>query len=317
MAPRWVAPIAVCMINWVHDYSLEHMLMDSGSTLVGPLSVTLPLATAAVTSCAGAFWKMERGLTVRRAADWRALCGCAALLGAGSVLSMRSLNFVSFPVRLVGKSCKPAATALVASLAARSGMDVHHRNWPRAVAVGVGGALYLGYVSWADEHAQQSASSGVVLLALSVGCEAIAVVIEEALLAHRRACPVDLAVRINRWKLPLLLILACWGGAPAMMMLGTRLVALCFILSVLGACGQLCIFTTVQLYGGEFASSLGVFRKAGTLWLSSRNFGHSVSTVQFCGLAIMALGMVLPRRLGPRRVSVESYRRLAPQPIPV
>ena len=139
-----------------------------------------------------------------RPVAYRGRYGC--VVGVGSFASLYALEFVDFRTRLVAKACKPAFVSASLGVATWLGYRVRPPSWPRALAVGIGGALYR----WRDRIRGRGRGKRQASLAIgtAVTLEAIATTVEldayvEGRISHQLA-------GVNMYKMPFV-ALAWWS----------------------------------------------------------------------------------------------------------
>lgn len=293
---RVILPIALYIVQVTHDYGLELVLVRWGRSAVPSLSALLPIGTSAATALLARMARREHD----EAAPWRIVAGTGALLGVGSCVSLYALEFVDFRTRLVAKACKPAFVSASLGIATWLGYSVRAPSWPRALAVGIGGALYA-----AGGTGHGDAGGGSMQASLAIGtavmAEAIATTLESSMLTSNGSSAIQLAGQVNMCKVPFI-ALAWWLLGGEAQAISADLALVCLFLALAGSAGQLLIFACVREFGGEFTSSLGTGRKALTYGLSSVAFGTApIGGLRIAALAMVAAGMMMPARRTPRQ----------------
>lgn len=303
-------PVLLYVVQVSHDYALELVLAHWGNDVAKLLSALLPAGAAAATVGISRLRRGEKGLR-----DPPRIVGAVgALLGASSCLSLYSLEYVDFRTRLVARSCKPAFVSIALGLAGTCGYAVRLPSWPRAIAVGVGGLLYSSGGSLADPRRGGLVGAAAIVTALTA--EAVATVIQSHWLQKSGTSAVQMAGSVNLYKIPFSIVTWLALGGQGLETVDVPLLSACAVLALMGALGQLLIFSCIAQFGGEFTASLGVGRKAITYGLSTIAFGSApTGGTRVAGLAMVLAGMMMPGRARsrPRRLK---YRAAPTRVVP-
>ena len=304
-------PVLLYVVQVSHDYALELVLAHWGNDVAVLLSALLPAGTAAATV---AISRLRRSEKAPRDPP-RIVGTVGALLGASSCLSLYSLEYVDFRTRLVARSCKPAFVSVALGLAGTCGYAVRLPSWPRAIAVGMGGLLYAAGGSPAGPG--RGGPAGVAAIVTALTAEATATVMQSHWLQKSGTSAVQMAGSVNLYKIPFSVAVWLALGGGGFGAVDVPLLSACAVLALLGALGQLLIFSCIAQFGGEFTASLGVGRKAITYGLSTITFGSApTGGIRIAGLAMVLAGMMMPGRARSRSRRVR-YRavpnRVAPE----
>ena len=314
MAPlRFLLPVGLYAVQMGHDYGMQLVLVELGDEVVPTLAAFLPLVSSLAAYSISILIAPKRTRGV--ATDPRAVAATGALLGIGSSRSIYALEFIDFRTRLVAKACKPAFVSASLAVAAFFGFRARAPSWPRAIAVGLGGALY-GVGTALGPGTAITSVRGPLAIGFAVTAESAATAIQGHMLSAHCLSSAELMGEVNLWKIPFIMATS-WAFADSAIRLTTSIIVSCALLAVLGALGQLLIFACVREFGAEHTASLGAARKALTYGVSSVAFGSApVGGIRLAALAMVGAGLAMPARRGAERCR-PAYMELPVRNIPV
>ncbi|CAJ1966822.1 unnamed protein product [Cylindrotheca closterium] len=227
-----------------------------------------------------------------------------AILGLTSMgstfCSVRSLRYVIYPIQVLAKSCKPVPVMLMGAM---MGKKYDTRKYINVLMIVTGVALFMGGGSSnksdkkVEEHEEQSTSSqafGIILLFISLCFDGGTGAYEDKLMSVHSVQPFDLMYNIQLGKtilagISLLVLNQLHIFFQMCQEMGFLLVAL----GLSGALGQVFIFVTIAKFGALTCSIIGLGRKVTTLVASIYIYGHVLNGVQFTGLVVAVMAMVL------------------------
>lgn len=175
------------------------------------------------------------------------------------------------------------------------------RKYINVLMIVTGVALFMGGGDKSDKKAaqteEQSKSSqaiGIILLFISLCFDGGTGAYEDKLMSVHSVQPFDLMYNIQLGKtilagISLLVLNQLHIFFQMCQEMGFLLVAL----GLSGALGQVFIFVTIAKFGALTCSIIGLGRKVTTLVASIYFYGHVLNGVQFTGLLIAVLSMVM------------------------
>ena len=272
------------------------------------LFVTSGLYT--ITAAAGRYVRDETPTTIPPARF--AVLGLTSM--GSTFCSVRSLRYVIYPIQVLAKSCKPVPVMLMGAL---MGKKYPLRKYINVVMIVLGVALFMGggskhKSSASAAHtgnstatgAEAAASSqednspgqmlGIILLFISLCFDGGTGAYEDKLMSVHSVQPFDLMYNIQLGKtilagIALLVLNQLHIFLQMVQDMGFLLVAL----GLSGALGQVFIFVTIAKFGALTCSIIGLARKVTTLVASIYIYGHELNGIQFTGLMISILSMIM------------------------
>ena len=224
-----------------------------------------------------------------------------AVLGLTSMgstfCSVRSLRYVIYPIQVLAKSCKPVPVML---MGAAMGKKYPTKKYLNVCVIVAGVALFMGGGSknknsstTQDDIDSAARLFGILLLFLSLCFDGGTGAYEDKLMTVHHVGPFALMYNIQLGKTILAGIgLVVLNQVHEFLQMCQDMGFLLIALGLSGALGQVFIFVTIAKFGALTCSIIGLARKVTTLVASILFFGHSLSPMQFIGLAISVAAMV-------------------------
>ncbi|KAF0719902.1 Aste57867_699 [Aphanomyces stellatus] len=221
---------------------------------------------------------------------------------SSTFLSTYSLRYISFIVRVLGKTCKPVPIMAIGLLL---GKRYPLRKYVSVVLVTVGAILFFVYQSkkhvphhGTDGQVHPAAPSyaafGALLVMASLFFDGATGALEEKFMTEYQMGPFTMMHKINviSAALAVMLIVATSQGASLVHVVENLTVSRdLLLLGLFGGFGQMFIFLMISRFGALMTSVAGTARKILTICLSIAYFGHVLTAMQYAGLAIAVSGM--------------------------
>jgi solute carrier family 35 (UDP-galactose transporter), member B1 len=248
------------------------------------------------------------------------------------VCSNEAIQYVSYPVAVLAKSCKLIPTMLLGQIV--EGRRYSHQEWMAAVLISFGIVVFhfsrilesLSLVaSDTDVNAKETAWSnsqfGMALLLFSLLMDGLLSSTQNMLKKHcngfRPPTAAETMLYVNLYALvlviPLSIIQGQWEDGLLTLADAARrghhvvFWNLLMINLVVGV-GQIFIFLTIQLYSSIVVTTITTTRKFLTILLSVWTFGHRFTLLQWAAIAMvfagLYLGILVQRKEHLRKVKI-------------
>jgi UDP-galactose transporter B1 len=320
--------LAMCAIGICGCYLYFGVLQErlfTGETRVG---ATFTLVTACLTNALVAVaWHKALDL-VRVDQDWRTdrtaqkfyprrpplrhglLFVTSFLYVMAMVCSNESIQYISYPVAVLAKSCKLIPTMLVGQLA--EGRQYSREEWMAAFFISFGIALF--HFSRMHMSAQNQPTSakkastrfGMSLLMTSLLMDGLLSSSQNVLMrggkSYRAPSAIETMLYVNLYALvflvPLSMVQGQWTEGMLAVAVSARQVHHSLLWNILMinlvvAVGQMFIFLTIQLYSSVVVTTITTTRKFLTILLSVWTFGHRFTPVQWTAISLVFAGLYL------------------------
>jgi solute carrier family 35 (UDP-galactose transporter), member B1 len=230
--------------------------------------------------------------------------------------SNESLRFVSYPVAVLGKSCKMIPTMVMGLLIERRQYKL--QQWGAALCISCGIALFhTSRIQDSNLHSNNShfnlttTSSnnndsyrkGMLLLFLSLCMDGLLGACQGILKRpdskdkQRPPTAVETMLFINLYALVLLIPMAItsgqWNDGMKLLMRNGPLRWNVAILNAVVAVGQIFIFLTITWYSSLVTTTITTTRKFFTILFSVLHFGHAFSMGQWISVVLVFTGLYL------------------------
>jgi len=289
--------LVLCFVGIMFSFVLYGLLLEyatSGGKKLHELSflfVTSALYTT--TAAAGRYVRDETPTSIPPARF--AVLGFTSM--GSTFCSVRSLRYVIYPIQVLAKSCKPVPVMIIGAM---MGKKYPLRKYINVFLIVTGVAMFTGGGSNGKKSNQEIDSAspsqifGVILLFISLCFDGGTGAYEDKLMSVHSVGPFDLMYNIQLGKtilagIGLLVLNQVHLFMQMCQDMGFLLVALGFS----GALGQVFIFVTIAKFGALTCSIIGLARKVVTLVASIYFYGHHLNPLQFVGLMICILSMVM------------------------
>lgn len=233
--------------------------------------------------------------------------------------SNESLQFVSYPVAVLAKSCKMIPTMVMGLVIERRQYSL--QQWGAAICISCGIALFhLSRIQDGDstnnnnsnENVQSATSNsnnaqywkGMTLLFASLcmdgflgACQGILKRVDVIHQLQRPPTAVETMLYINLYSLILLIPMAVasgqWDEGLRLLMRNDHLRWNVAILNAVVAVGQIFIFLTITWYSSLVTTTITTTRKFFTILFSVLHFGHSFSLGQWTSIFLVFTGLYM------------------------
>ncbi|XP_076456133.1 solute carrier family 35 member B1-like [Babylonia areolata] len=245
----------------------------------------------------------EHGRTPRRLS---ALCSLSYL---GAMLaSNHSLQHVSYPTQVLGKSIKPIPVMILGVLVAGKRYPAAKYLFVLMIVLGV--ALFM-YKDQKGPAASSSAAqaedhhvvgTGEILLLISLTLDGLTGASQDKMRAEHRTGATSMMFNVNIWSvlwlaIGLVVSAEIFEFVPFVGRYPHVLVNM-LLFSVCSAAGQMFIFKTVTTFGPLTCSIFTTTRKFFTILCSIAYFGHPMSARQWLGTILVFIGLTLDNMYG-------------------
>jgi UDP-galactose transporter B1 len=217
--------------------------------------------------------------------------------------SNEAIQYVSYPVAVLAKSCKLIPTMLVGQTV--EGKLYSTPEWLAAVCISAGIVIFhFSRLETASIHGEDDfATYGMMLLSISLIMDGVLSSCQNFLKrprskAFRAPNAVETMLFVNLYSL-LFLVTACiytgqWQHGVASLYNNTAgLVQKIVILNATVAFGQVFIFLSITWYTPIITTTITTTRKFVTILLSVWAFGHSFTALQWVAIALVFFGLYL------------------------
>lgn len=217
----------------------------------------------------------------------------------GSMLaSNSSLAYISYPMQVLGKSCKPIPVLLLGVLIGRK--KYHISKFFNVLLIVAGVALFM-FIKKADKKTSESDLSfglGEVLLLVSLTLDGVTGAIQDRLKSHVKITPYGMMFSVNIWSIfilgiGLLTFTNQCSDALGFISRHPEVIYNIIEFGVTSAIGQIFIYQTIAHFGPLTCSIITTTRKFFTILASVVIFGHSLILRQWMGVSLVFLGLSL------------------------
>lgn len=218
---------------------------------------------------------------------------CAMTYVSGMICSNMSLDWISYPVQVLGKSCKPLPVMCISVLFGNKSYPAHKYMFVLLIIIGV---ILVMNDDKPSTNIYQS-RFGEVLLVVSLVMDGFTAAIQERMLINYKTKALHMMASINKWSAVFLLIIVSTSGEIVsffnFMYNHPKLTWNLVIYSVVNAQGQVFLFMTIEHFGALFSSIVTTARKVFTVLGSVFFFGHSMVPRQWVGTLIVFIALLL------------------------
>ena len=237
----------------------------------------------------------------------------------GSLVGYASLEYISFPLHVLAKSCKlipVMAMGFIVNGQRYSGLEI-----TSVLSITLGLCLFMSKPGGHDDDGERrSELIGVALVFANLSLDGVTNAMQDRLNHRHGPSPHELMWLLNLWSVLLLLPaaffvlppplaeLADGHGLPAV---GGGWEAIAFLerqpearwdmllFCAAGAVGQNFIFISLKAYGSLVNVSITITRKFLTIFLSNLAFGHRLGALQWGGCVLVFGGLLARPLLAP------------------
>jgi drug/metabolite transporter (DMT)-like permease len=276
----------------LYNIELEKVYTEIPKTERVELTLNLMISTGflyVISAFIGTKIRKEEGSKVENLGFF-ILASCTFI---SSFSSMFALNYISMPVRVLVKSCKALPIMIVGAI---SGEKYKLRKVLSVVFICFGTFIFTTGGGGGNSTEKSTTITGMALLALSLFFDGTVGVIEDKFMASHDVGPFTMMLNIHKWRFLISCVVVCvspYGNVASLFAIWQKAYFPMLMLGITGACGQACIFLTINEFGALTTSVVGSTRKVISIVLSVIIFGHVLSAYQIGGLAIGCVGLVV------------------------
>jgi solute carrier family 35 (UDP-galactose transporter), member B1 len=285
-------------ISWDHAFALN-LFMSLGGVIVSVIVEIFSRSPEQKNVPFMLFWKPAISSTL------------------ASPLGYAALKYISFPLVVLLKSCKPVPVILVGAI-----FFNRRYTWYKILGVlllSSGIALFSssksGSVKATSSHASAGSSEsfhlilGIVLVLLNLMLDGYTNNIQDEIFSAHKATSIELMKNVNIWTFIYIALYLAGGYAvsgPQSELHGAyHAFTSCaevrwdiFVFCCCAAVGQVLIFRVMKEFGSLAWITISITRKLFTILVSVIMFGHSVKPIQWMGVGCVFLGMTLEVVMG-------------------
>lgn len=226
---------------------------------------------------------------------------CSLTYLGAMVASNHSLQHVSYPTQVLGKSAKPIPVMILGVLFAGKRYPVAKYFFVLMIVVGV--ALFI----YKDDKASSSSEShtmgiGEMLLLISLTLDGLTGASQDRMRGEYKTGATSMMFSVNAWSILWLAVgLMVTGEIFEFVGFVGRypyVIINMLLFSVCSAAGQMFIFKTVTDFGPLTCSIFTTTRKFFTILCSIAFFGHPMSGRQWIGTVFVFIGLFLDNMYG-------------------
>lgn len=222
---------------------------------------------------------------------------------AAMACSNEAVQYVSYPVAVLAKSCKLIPTMLVGQVI--EGKLYSSSEWAAALLISAGIVLFhlTRNVTKAASGADDDQSTyGMTLLLCSLGMDGVLSSCQNYIKfprnkQHRPPSAVETMLYINMYAvaylLPMCVYNGQWADGVARLSAEDSLVVAVLILNATVALGQIFIFLCITWFSPVVTTTITTTRKFLTIVVSVLTFGHSFTPTQWLAVLLVFSGLYL------------------------
>lgn len=216
--------------------------------------------------------------------------------------SNEAIQYVSYPVAVLAKSCKLIPTMLVAQIV--EGKLYSREEWSAAFLISTGIVIFhftrhVGAIGNDDDQS----TYGMLLLLVSLGMDGVLSSCQNFLkfprdkTAHRPPSAVETMLYINLYAVAYLFPMCVqngqWSDGVSRLQTEDSLVVAILILNATVALGQIFIFLCLTWFSPLYTTTITTTRKFLTVVISVIMFGHSFTLTQWFSVVLVFSGLYL------------------------
>lgn len=236
----------------------------------------------------------------------------SALSYIGAMLcSNHALLFVSYPVQVVTKACKPIPVLLMGTFLLRRKYGLLKYAAVLLITIGI-----IAFMYKPNPSSQDSTAFGLLLLFASLLCDGFTGPLQERLMRGDQVPSLCLMQSCNLWAAFYMLIVLVFQTTASLALQfciqHPEVIIDIALFSFSSAMGQIFIYEVVATFGALVLSIVTTTRKFFTLMLSLLWYGHTLTSQQWIGVALVFCGltvdMLLPYISQLRRMEVRRHK---------
>eukprot|EP01117_Protostelium_nocturnum_P011099 TRINITY_DN4029_c0_g1_i1.p1 TRINITY_DN4029_c0_g1~~TRINITY_DN4029_c0_g1_i1.p1 ORF type:complete len:317 (-),score=57.47 TRINITY_DN4029_c0_g1_i1:40-990(-) len=210
--------------------------------------------------------------------------------------SSLALQYVSFPVAILAKSCKPIPVMLMGVLI--SGTKQPLTKYICVFLITSGISIYFFNEPGSEKgKGAEDSTFGFILLGISLALDGFTGPLQERVISKYSPTPKHMMLYTNAWACVFLTVVLLFTGQG---MEGIKfcieypsVITYIFLLSVTSAVGQTFIYLTIFKFGSLACSIITTTRKFFTILISVLLFGNPVSFNQWIGVFTVFAGLTV------------------------
>jgi UDP-galactose transporter B1 len=314
-----VCTLGICFSYWFYGFLQEKLITKSR------LGATFMLVIQTITNIAVALiWQqIETPPDSTRSLNHHLMAVTSTCYVLAMAASNESLRYVSYPVAVLGKSCKMIPTMAMGVCIERRRYSA--KQWCAALCISVGIAVF--HVSRKHEGSATTTTTlpsdtrywtGMLLLCISLCMDGFLGACQGILKRpdrHDRQRPptaVETMLYINVYALVLLIPMAVmsgqWEEGISLLLRNEQLQFNVLILNLVVGMGQVFIFLTITWYSSLVTTTITTTRKFFTILFSVLHFKHSFSLGQWISVIMVFSGLYLSIAGAGRSSSAKSQQ---------
>merc|ERR1719480_308464 len=211
---------------------------------------------------------------------------------AGSICQYEALNYVTFPVQTLLKSCKVLTTQAVGYVV--QGKIYSWQDYLIGVIIASGLCIYkFGNNVKGSDSASEAFTYGLVLMVFYMLGDASTSNLQSATYKSFKVSQFQMMWYVNFFSaVGTVLSMVSWlPDVLAWTIDHPTMWGHSLLLSFCGTIGQFCIFYTIKRFGAVMFAIVMTLRQMMSILLSIFAYGHTVTFVASCGIAISFLGL--------------------------
>ncbi|CAN0167085.1 unnamed protein product [Ectocarpus sp. 12 AP-2014] len=212
----------------------------------------------------------------------------SAYIGA-MILSIEALQYVNFPTKELGKSCKMIPVMLFGVLFAKKQYSVQEYLCVALITMGI--VIFNLAMGSKTEEDKQNSTYGLCLLVTSLVFDGVMTSSQERLKAICKPTVYEMMFYTNAWALGFLSAAAFASGqfVKGSLFCADNPLVIGYVVafSLAAACGQFFIYYTITTFNPLACATITTTRKFFTIVFSVITFGHTISLTQWGGVVMV------------------------------
>lgn len=214
------------------------------------------------------------------------------------VCSNEAIQYVSYPVAVLAKSCKLVPTMLVGQLV--ESRLYSKQEWLAAlcISVGIGVFQYSRMITKGSAKDDGESIYGIILLLGSLTLDGVLSACQNMIRAssekYRSPNAIESMLFINTYSLVFVVPLCMYNGQMAeglKKLFQDDMAFKIMILNLTVGFGQICVFLCLTWYSSIVTTTITTTRKFITILMSVMSFGHSFTIMQWISIALVFFGL--------------------------
>ncbi|XP_033115520.1 solute carrier family 35 member B1-like [Anneissia japonica] len=232
---------------------------------------------------------------------WKLYAVCSTTYLGAMVASNSALKYVSYPLQVLGKSCKPIPVMILGVLIAQKRYPLRKYFFVLFIVFGVALFMYKGD-SPSKGNADHAFGFGEILLMVSLTLDGLTGASQDKMRGEYKTSPYHMMFNINKWSVLFLFIICIVTGELFHFMEFVakypNTIVNILLFGLASALGQSFIFTTVSSFGPLTCSIITTTRKFFTILGSVILFNNPLIYRQWIGVVFVFVGLGLDSMYG-------------------